>query len=1398
MCTHLSVPYFPTRCQRLWFVRCLAFGLWVALCCLTTERLYAATIVVVNPNDNGPGSLRQAIADAAPGDTITFAANLSGQTILLRETLVIAQALTLDGSTLPTPVTLSGNHQVRVLVIDNNATVRLADLIIADGQIRGDSTAAVAGGALLTNGNVTLHQLAFRNNHVIGIDGEEDERYYTYTYGGAISNSGNLTITRSTFDGNSAMRGSGGALYHSQGRLVVRDSTFVNNLAYAHYNGQGGAIYNSAVMTVTNSTFHANVTQGNSDRQSSGSAIANWGQSWVYNSTFSDNTSATIDNMQSFSLYNSLIVNTSGGLSCWSWLTASVNNLVEDGSCRATLRGDARLGILQDNGAANGRPILTQALLPGSPAIDAGDAATCPATDQRGVSRPRQGGCDLGAYEAEALPPGPIISVAGNQWSIAPGDTTPALANHTDFGYNPVAQGSIIGTFVISNSGDADLANLRVELNGAHAADFQLVAPPAPVVPPGGATAFQLTFAPPITGTRTATVAVNSNVTTPNPFTFAIQGTGCPPAITVTNNADSGDGSLRQALTALCPGGVITFAPHLRGQTIALSNTLLLRQNVTIDGSLLAPPLVISGGYRVRIMQVNRGVTATLAGLVLAEGYIYGDPPFPGGAIGVGAGILNYGDVTLQQMTLRNNYALNFKGESNGGAIRNHGTLTVTQSAFLNNDTSGNGGALINFGAVAIRDSTFDRNVAGDWGGGEGGAIANFGPMRIERTTFSHNTAYSLGGGNGAAIASMGPLTVTNSTFSANLAGYYGGEYPESGGIASGAALWLYNSTFTGNSTPAVAQGNAPFYLVNTIIANTIGGADCTGSPTIKVNNLIEDGSCGATFTGDPLLGPLVDYGGATFTHALLPGSPAIDAGNDNACLPVDQRGVARPFDGDNNGSSLCDIGAYEAVIPVLATATATPTPTITPTRTPWPTRTPTATPTATATSTQTATPPQTPTSTKVPTRTMTPWPTSTPTATPLPTVPTLPTTPARFDVRVYVAAPTTIHVGETMKVVVTVDNQSVGCSYPLYELTLSQLGDPIFRFDSPATVTAPLDSQTVYTLTAVTPGIIALQAIAYGESFCGDFWQWRYVNGSTYPVTVIPPATVTPTPTATVTATPTVMAAPSATIPPTRQPTAIPTLPFPPRPGDGNGDQMVDANDISACIQEIFDNDGHFWQDAPGGSYPGAPGCDANQDTQIDAGDVSCTVLMVFAGVEPCSSGSRQGAAPATAGLTIASDRVAVAGATVQIPITLTTNGAAVTAGAFRLRVDPTRLHFDPTDSDGDALPDGVAFALPPLMNRPLLTVTARTDTLDLFFTELAASPVTWYDGVILTITLHVNQLDSQTPVMTTIAFDQSVIPSLGSAGGAGIPVQAEDGLVQIVPAATGERLYLPLVTRE
>jgi len=309
-------------------------------------------------------------------------------------------------------------------------------------------------------------------------------------------------------------------------------------------------------------------------------------------------------------------------------------------------------------------------------------------------------------------------------------------------------------------------------------------------------------------------------------------------------------------------------------------------------------------------------------------------------------------------------------------------------------------------------------------------------------------------------------------------------------------------------------------------------------------------------------------------------------------------------------------------------------------------------------------------------------------------------------------------------------------------------------------------------------------QASSYGQRYCGDAWQWTYINGSTSPVTVINPATATPTVTETATLTPTQ----TPTV--TSSPTAV-------HLGDGNGDQVVDMGDVTACVQEIFDNDGYFWQNAPSGDYPGTTGCDANQDTLIDAGDVSCTLVLIRNNGDICSP-PIDGANQAAARLTIAPAAPVTAGDLIQVPIRLTTAGAAVTAAAFRLQFDENHLIFDPTDSNSDGIPDAVVLHQPPITNQPWITVTAHADTLDIFVTDLAATPAAWYDGTVLTVTWRVNELVNTAPLTTTLAFDARVPPSLGSTTGSSIPVLPTNGLVQIMPQVAAIRLYLPLVTHD
>ncbi len=198
--------------------------------------------------------------------------------------------------------------------------------------------------------------------------------------------------------------------------------------------------------------------------------------------------------------------------------------------------------------------------------------------------------------------------------------------------------------------------------------------------------------------------------------------------------------------------------------------------------------------------------------------------------------------------------------------------------------------------------------------------VDSSGALTLNNLTVANGNAGESSGG-GIANTTGGMLIVSNSTFSGNSANRFGG------GIANffGGTVTVNNSTFSGNSAPGGSGGGilnfASATLKNTIVANSPSGGDCVGASDGGYN-LVEDGSCltaGTTsISGDPMLGELADNGGPTKTHALLEGSPAIDAipdtngstpGCGDAGITTDQRGVARPQ------GSACDIGAYEVEV---------------------------------------------------------------------------------------------------------------------------------------------------------------------------------------------------------------------------------------------------------------------------------------------------------------------------------------------------------------------------------------------------------------------------------------------------------------------------------------------------
>jgi hypothetical protein len=336
-------------------------------------------------------------------------------------------------------------------------------------------------------------------------------------------------------------------------------------------------------------------------------------------------------------------------------------------------------------------------------------------------------------------------------------------------------------------------------------------------------------------------------------------------------------------------------------------------------------------GGNYRIFTIDAGVTAQIYSITIANGFtatgIPGGGIFNSGTLTVaacavtgdvslddkhgGGGIYNAGSLLVSGTTISGN-VLPAAYNARGAGILNDGTgtLLIDDSTISNNhnDNSllGNaaGGGIANLGAATITDSTVAFNSAKtsnhDSPRAMGGGIANYGALTIDNSTIYGNeieakntgpfaTAISLGGG----IYNYGGLTVRHSTIAGNAA--YVSGYSGIDDTAAGGGIYRY--------------GNSPLDLHNTIVAgNTVssvsyleGGPDVDGMLTGTGYNLIGHSFHASGFDStdlldvDPLLGSLQDNGGPTLTMALLPGSPAIDSGDNTNAPDWDQRGPGFP-----------------------------------------------------------------------------------------------------------------------------------------------------------------------------------------------------------------------------------------------------------------------------------------------------------------------------------------------------------------------------------------------------------------------------------------------------------------------------------------------------------------------
>lgn len=323
------------------------------------------------------------------------------------------------------------------------------------------------------------------------------------------------------------------------------------------------------------------------------------------------------------------------------------------------------------------------------------------------------------------------------------------------------------------------------------------------------------------------------------------------------------------------------------------------------DSQILRTEASRSGGgiYSLGTLTVERATIRAVAGDA-------------GGAVAIGAGRATLTEVDLEAAT----------GSGDGGGLFVEAGATATVIDSLVAGTAGrDGGAIANEGELTVRGSEITLSR-----GKDGGGIHSSGMLLLESSAVRLNSAREHGGG----VFILGTATIDGSTIAGNSAEFGGGLFLQgnaavsnctvSGNNASssggGVVFWgsgdlnLTHCTLTRNAAPSGSGLLADTYgaVSNTILGGNTQGPGCQiRRAPIAVGNLDQDGSCGFNESDnllavDPLLGPLQDNGGSTETHLLLAGSPARNAANPAACLPLDQRGIVRPQGG------LCDIGSVE------------------------------------------------------------------------------------------------------------------------------------------------------------------------------------------------------------------------------------------------------------------------------------------------------------------------------------------------------------------------------------------------------------------------------------------------------------------------------------------------------
>ena len=448
--------------KKYTFILCLIFG----LLSLTTSPVFGL-ITVSNANDSGPGSLRQALAAAASGETIDF--SVTGTITLTSGELTIGQNQTITGPG-ASSLTIDGNNNSRIFYISSGATVNISGLTLANGN------SANYGGGIENEGTLNISDCVISgcdaNGFGNGFGGAIDNYGGTVNIttctisgntaadeGGGIRNeNGPVTITESTISGNTSDVGGGIASRNNGSVDVIRSTIYNNNATSGGSNFGGGILCVTGTLNVTNSTVSGNNAIGGGGGIIDGTTIAT--NITITQCTITGNTSTNGGGgielgVSTANIKNTILAGNTGGggnnfysTGASGILSSQGYNLENATEAGFTGTGDIQNGTIDlDPIADNGGPTQTHALQTTSDAVDGiPEGGTsyngAPATDQRGISRPQSGNVDIGAFELEQAPQVTTQAVSGIGTTSATGNGT-----ITSLGApNPTAHGMVWNT----------------------------------------------------------------------------------------------------------------------------------------------------------------------------------------------------------------------------------------------------------------------------------------------------------------------------------------------------------------------------------------------------------------------------------------------------------------------------------------------------------------------------------------------------------------------------------------------------------------------------------------------------------------------------------------------------------------------------------------------------------------------------------------------------------------------------------------------------------------------------------------------------------------------------------------------------------------------------------------